>query len=88
LTLDDVKIGHHVCVFIALSALIGLGCAFGETAWDFEADKPGQIAHGFTSEVGRWEVIKDGDNQVLAQRAENRLNVFNLALIERHRSTL
>jgi len=50
--------------------------------WDFEKDTPGKIAHGFTNEVGRWEVAKDGTNHVLAQRAESEDRVFNVTLID------
>ena len=46
-------------------------------SWDFEADEPGRIAKGFTNEVGRWEVAKDGDNHVLAQQAKNDDPTFN-----------
>jgi hypothetical protein len=50
--------------------------------WDFEADEPGRIAKGFTNEVGRWEVAKDGDNHVLAQKAKNDDPIFNVALAD------
>jgi len=49
--------------------------------WNFEADQPGKIAKGFTGEVGTWEVLRDGDNQVLAQKAKNSDSTFNLALV-------
>jgi hypothetical protein len=52
------------------------------TSWDFEADVAGTIAKGFTNEVGRWEVVKVGDNHVLAQKAKNEDAVFNVALVE------
>ena len=50
--------------------------------WDFESDEPGKIAEGFTAEVGRWEVVQDGDNHVLAQKAKNDDATFNVALVE------
>jgi hypothetical protein len=50
--------------------------------WDFEADTPGKIAKGFTNEVGRWVVVRDGDNRVLAQQAKNDDATFNVALAE------
>ena len=50
--------------------------------WDFASDEPGKIARGFTNEVGRWEVVKDGDNHVLAQKAKNDDAMFNVALVE------
>jgi len=45
--------------------------------WDFESDELGGIAKGFTNEVGRWEVAKEGNNHVLAQKAKN-----NVALVQ------
>jgi hypothetical protein len=50
--------------------------------WDFEADPPGRIARGFTNEVGRWEVVEDGGNHVLAQKAKSDDDTFNVALVE------
>lgn len=49
--------------------------------WDFGSDEPGHIAQGFTGEVGRWEVARDGGEAVLAQRAENPKRTYNLALV-------
>jgi hypothetical protein len=49
--------------------------------WDFEGNEPGEIASGFTCEAGRWEVATDDGNHVLAQRAANRVSVFNLTLV-------
>jgi hypothetical protein len=54
----------------------------GKKSWDFESDTPGKIAQGFTNEVGQWEVAKDGDNQVLFQKAKNDDATFNVALVE------
>jgi hypothetical protein len=50
--------------------------------WNFESDEPGKIAKGFTSEVGTWEVALDGDNKVLAQKAKNDDETFNVVLVE------
>jgi hypothetical protein len=50
--------------------------------WDFEADRTGMIARGFRNEVGRWVVVRDGENLVLAQQASNDDAVFNVALVE------
>ncbi len=49
--------------------------------WNFEADEPGRIARGFTAAVGRWEVERDGDNHVMAQKASNSSKSFNVALL-------
>jgi hypothetical protein len=48
--------------------------------WNFESDAPGQMAHGFINEVGKWIVARDGDNRVLAQTAKNDDDTFNVAL--------
>jgi len=50
--------------------------------WDFESDQPDKIAQGFTSEVGTWEVVVDGNNKVLAQKAKNSDDTFNVILID------
>jgi hypothetical protein len=50
-------------------------------SWGFDWDEPGKIAKGFTAEVGTWEVVADGQNQVLAQKAKNPDDTFNVALV-------
>ncbi len=50
--------------------------------WDFEKDKSGKNAKGFTSTKGTWEVLKNYDNLVLAQKAKNDDDSFNLALVK------
>lgn len=54
------------------------------TAWDFENDPPGQIAKGFTEEVGTWVVQADPitRNHVLAQAAKSDDETFNVALVD------
>jgi hypothetical protein len=77
--------GGPLLVVAALLGVAGAGDDATKAArkvWDFEADEPGKIAKGFTSEVGRWEVVADGDNRVLAQKANNEDAVFNVALVE------
>ena len=51
-------------------------------SWDFEAETAGQAAADFTKITGRWEVMEDAGKLVVAQRAENRGNVLNIALVE------
>ena len=69
---------------IALGLALICGLAAAEPpkprAWDFEADRPGAIAAGFVAAEGRWEVVADGANRVLAQRASNPDDTFNVAL--------
>jgi hypothetical protein len=54
--------------------------------WNFDKDKVGEIAPGFTSEVGEWKVVADetapGKGQVLAQLAQSVEDAFNLALVK------
>jgi hypothetical protein len=50
--------------------------------WNFESDEPGKIARGFTSAVGTWEVALDGENKVLAQKAKNDDETFNVVLVD------
>lgn len=53
-------------------------------SWNFDAEKSGAIASGFTNEVGDWKVIADASASskpnVLAQLAKNKRPIFNVAL--------
>jgi hypothetical protein len=53
-------------------------------SWNFDAEKPGAIASGFTNEIGEWKVIADesasSKPNVLAQVAKNERPIFNVAL--------
>ena len=57
----------------------------GKKAWNFDADKTGAIAKGFTSEVGEWKVVADdtapSKPNVMAQLAKSDRPTFNVALI-------
>lgn len=66
----------------ALTLALALGAAGPAANRTFESDGVGKPAVGFRTEVGRWEVVQDGANRVLAQLAENGDRVFNLALVE------
>lgn len=81
------------CGRIARSLLIGCAAllclsersALAESrrlSWNFETETVGQPAADFTKITGRWEVLQDAGNLVFAQRAENRENILNIALIE------
>ena len=56
----------------------------GKRSWDFDTDKAGTIAGGFTSEVGEWKIVADASApskaNVFAQLAKNERPVFNVAL--------
>jgi uncharacterized protein (TIGR03067 family) len=75
-------------ITIAAPLLLPTGAGLGESqlsvrkSWNFEADEPGKIPNGFSNEVGKWVVAKDGDNHVLAQRAKNDDATFNVVLAE------
>jgi hypothetical protein len=49
--------------------------------WTFDADTTGQIAKGFTNEVGEWKVAASDKGKALAQSAKNPNSVFNITLI-------
>lgn len=54
-------------------------------SWNFDADKPGVIAKGFTNEMGKWEVVADetapSKTHALAQLAKSSGSAFNLTLV-------
>jgi hypothetical protein len=49
--------------------------------WTFDEESSGQIAGGFTNEVGRWSVVASDRGKALAQSARNPSAVFNLTLV-------
>jgi hypothetical protein len=49
--------------------------------WAFDDDATGQIAKGFTNEVGEWKVAESDKGKALAQIAKNANSVFNITLI-------
>ena len=59
--------------------------AQGKMSWNFDADKVGEIAKGFTNDVGKWEVVADdtapSKPNVLAQLAKSLGSTFNLTLV-------
>lgn len=48
--------------------------------WNFESDSTSRFPAGFQAAIGTWAVTKDGQNEVLAQTAQNADAVFNLIL--------
>jgi hypothetical protein len=73
-------------VFTALAATLhgrpASSAGNAAKVWNFESDEPGKIARGFTGAVGHWEVVRDGENQVLAQKAKNGDDTFNIVLVD------
>jgi hypothetical protein len=49
--------------------------------WTFDDDAPGQIARGFTNDVGEWSVVASDKGKALAQSARNPSAVFNITLV-------
>jgi Domain of Unknown Function (DUF1080) len=76
------RLRHAPMLIAALITGMSLAAEATKKTWDFEKDEPGKIAKGFTNEVGRWVVAKDGDNDVLHQQAKNDDATFNVALVQ------
>jgi hypothetical protein len=70
--------------FIALILLIPsalLAADGSKRTWNFDGDTTGEIAEGFTNDVGSWSVVEVGQGKALAQTAKNANPVFNITLI-------
>ncbi len=59
------KLSHAIPLIAAIIWGMSIAADPTKKTWDFEKEEPGRLAKGFTSEVGQWEVAKDGDNHVL-----------------------
>jgi hypothetical protein len=57
------------------------GADDAKRTWTFDGDVSGQIAKGFTNEVGQWSVVASDKGKALAQSAKNPNAVFNITLI-------
>jgi hypothetical protein len=77
---------------IAVAMILGLILAAvsfaaqkGKMSWNFDADKIGAIAKGFTNAVGKWEIVADNTApskpNALAQLAKNSDPTFNITLV-------
>lgn len=77
---------------IKRTSLVALICALAmplyvyaadetKRTWTFDDDASGQIARGFTNEVGQWSVVASDKGKALAQSAKNPNAVFNITLI-------
>jgi hypothetical protein len=66
--------------WMLLSASIAAGAEEAQRIWDFERDTTGQIAQGFTDEVGAWRIAEVGNGKVLMQTVSNANSVFNITL--------
>jgi len=52
----------------------------GRKTWTFDDEQVGEIAKGFTNEVGDWKVVDAREGKVLAQTAKNPNSIFNITL--------
>ena len=63
----------------------GIVAQNGKMSWNFDKDKVGEIAKGFTNEVGKWEVAPDSTApskpNVLAQLAKSSGSTFNITIV-------
>ncbi len=73
--------GTALVLGAGLGVIRGADAVSEKTVWNFESETPGQSAKGFATESGRWVVASDGPNRVLAQRAKNPDDTFNLVLV-------
>lgn len=71
-------------VFLGVLALVLIAQSQTGRQWNFDSDKPGSIANGFTSEAGEWKVATQASvpskPNGLAQLAKSERAVFNVAL--------
>ncbi len=70
---------------LVLALVAGVAAQTGKMSWNFDTDKVGEIAKGFTNEVGKWEVVADNTApskpNVLAQLAKSSGPTFNITLV-------
>ena len=78
----DTNMNRRALAAVAALSLVAIAASPGMKTWDFRSDEPGKIARGFVAESGRWEVVADGPDRVLAQKAEGDDDSFNLALVD------
>ena len=69
-----------ILTYISFFVVSPVFSAEGDRKWNFETDMLHLPAAGFRSAVGDWSVEADGNNHVLAQKAKNADQVFNLII--------
>ncbi|MBI3838813.1 MAG: hypothetical protein HY288_12885 [Planctomycetia bacterium] len=70
-----------LAALILLTPSAVLAAETSKRTWNFDGETTGQIAKGFTNEVGSWSVVEIGQGKALAQAAKNANPVFNIALV-------
>lgn len=75
---------RYLAALLLITSVIGVTAAAQQRQerWEFEEEESGQLPSAFKTETGRWEVVQDLEGGVLAQVAENRVDVTNLVLIQ------
>ena len=69
------------CGLVLIASLAAPGPGQGEIRLTFDDEKSGEVARGFTSEVGRWVVVDLPEGgKAFAQTAKSPGAVFNVAL--------
>lgn len=73
-----------VLTLLAASLPLASAAPDQKKSWNFDAEKTGAIAAGFTNEIGEWKIVEDesapSKANVLAQLAKNGRPVFNITL--------
>lgn len=87
LNLKEVRIMRKI-IFLVFGLMLiagGIAAQNGKTLWNFDSDKAGEIAKGFTNEVGKWGVVEDNTApskpNALAQLAKSSGPTFNITLV-------
>jgi hypothetical protein len=70
-----------LAALILLTASALLAADRLKRTWNFDGETTGQIAKGFSNEVGSWSVVETGQGKALAQTAKNGNPIFNITLI-------
>lgn len=70
-----------LATLILLTPSVLLAADGSKRTWNFDGETTGQIAKGFTNDVGSWSVAEVGQGKALAQTAKNGNPVFNITLI-------
>jgi hypothetical protein len=73
-----------VCWLLVLAFVFDYGAQNAKT-WNFDSDRSGAIASGFTNDFGRWQITADASAlskpNVLAQLANSSSSEFNISLV-------
>jgi hypothetical protein len=72
---------QFILLLSVLIVTIGTMRAQDKTLITFNNDKPGELPKGWTNVFGQWTVKEDGQNQAMAQTAQNRDMDFNVAVL-------